>query len=195
MTRRMRVLIAADDDAAVHSARGALEGLALLEVVGQVSDLAQAGREMDTSRPDVVLLDPQLVPTGRRMGEPDPLASLSRSTDIMILSPAAQRLLAVIGTVRRSDGNHRDRYGLSARERDVIEQMCTGADNDAIADALYIAPKTVKNYVGKIFVKLGARSRAEAVAAWLGTRPDGVVTPRPPTEPAGAGASRLGVGE
>jgi LuxR family maltose regulon positive regulatory protein len=53
---------------------------------------------------------------------------------------------------------------LSAREREVLRLMATGAANQQIADRLVVAITTVKTHVNGIFRKLDATSRIEAVA-------------------------------
>lgn len=56
---------------------------------------------------------------------------------------------------------------LSPREREVLRLIANGLDNGAIAEGLFISESTVKNHITNLFVKLGVRSRAEAVAwAW-----------------------------
>lgn len=56
---------------------------------------------------------------------------------------------------------------LTAREREVVELMVTGARNSQIADELVIAEETVKSHVRAISRKLRASSRADAVARYL----------------------------
>ena len=62
---------------------------------------------------------------------------------------------------------------LTARELDVLDEIATGLDNRAIASALYLSEKTVRNYVSTIMAKLQASSRAELIVrardAGLGT--------------------------
>lgn len=53
---------------------------------------------------------------------------------------------------------------LTPREREVLNLMCRGRDNSAIAAALGISPKTVRNVVSSIFTKLGVAHRADAIA-------------------------------
>lgn len=53
---------------------------------------------------------------------------------------------------------------LSPRERDVLELVAAGLSNPDIADALGIRPTTVRTHLEHLFHKLGATSRAEAVA-------------------------------
>lgn len=56
---------------------------------------------------------------------------------------------------------------LSERELDVLRLLAQGLDNASIAAVLTIAEGTVKNHITSIYEKIGAHSRAEAVAwAW-----------------------------
>lgn len=59
---------------------------------------------------------------------------------------------------------------LTAREHDVLDLLGKGLTNAEIGGRLYISPKTVEHHVGRVLIKLGVRSRAEAaaVAATLG---------------------------
>ena len=54
---------------------------------------------------------------------------------------------------------------LTPREREVLTWLARGLTNLEIADELVIAPKTVRNYVSRIYSKLGVESRAQAVLA------------------------------
>jgi DNA-binding NarL/FixJ family response regulator len=53
---------------------------------------------------------------------------------------------------------------LTARERDVLELLASGLGQAQIAEALVVSPKTVGTHIEHILQKLGAHSRAEAVA-------------------------------
>jgi len=59
---------------------------------------------------------------------------------------------------------------LTAREREVLQQLATGRANKAIADALSISEETVKSHVGNILAKLGAENRAQAIVQALKRR-------------------------
>ena len=53
---------------------------------------------------------------------------------------------------------------LTPREREVLDLLATGLAQEAIAETLFISPKTVATHIQRILVKLGVRSRAQAVA-------------------------------
>lgn len=56
---------------------------------------------------------------------------------------------------------------LSSREREVLELVALGCDNQRVAEVLNICDGTVKNHITNIYGKLQVRTRAEAVAwAW-----------------------------
>ncbi len=60
-------------------------------------------------------------------------------------------------------------FGLSPREREVMELIAVGLSNHEIAAACFISEKTVKNHINRIFAKLHADTRGQAIARWLGT--------------------------
>lgn len=53
---------------------------------------------------------------------------------------------------------------LTARERDVLRLLADGRGNTAIARALVLSPKTVRNHVSNILRKLHVPDRAQAVS-------------------------------
>lgn len=52
---------------------------------------------------------------------------------------------------------------LTGRERDVMREIATGANNAEIAAALFISEATVKTHLGNILTKLDLRDRAAAI--------------------------------
>jgi DNA-binding NarL/FixJ family response regulator len=66
---------------------------------------------------------------------------------------------------RFSDGPATDE--LSAREVEVLRLLVRGESNKQIAAALDLSENTIKSHLSRIFDKLNARSRAEAVAIAL----------------------------
>ena len=53
---------------------------------------------------------------------------------------------------------------LSAREAEVMSLIADGQTNGQIAARLFLAEKTVKNHVRRIYSKLGVGSRPAAIA-------------------------------
>jgi len=51
---------------------------------------------------------------------------------------------------------------LTHREREVLAMLTDGADNDRIAEALFISPHTARTHVQNLIGKLGVHSRLEA---------------------------------
>lgn len=90
------------------------------------------------------------------------------------LSPGA---MLVALEALRAEGQQREKVAgvslpgvspLSERELDVMNLVAQGRTNSAIAGELFVNEKTVKNHINRIYVKLGVRTRAEAIALWLG---------------------------
>jgi len=72
------------------------------------------------------------------------------------------------GDVQESNtsGRAADPHGLSAREVEVMSLIADGQTNGEIAAHLFLAEKTVKNHVRRIYSKLGVGSRPAAIAYW-----------------------------
>ena len=54
--------------------------------------------------------------------------------------------------------------GLSAQERKILELIGEGLTNRQIGERMFLAEKTVKNYVSALFAKLGMERRTQAAA-------------------------------
>jgi DNA-binding NarL/FixJ family response regulator len=67
----------------------------------------------------------------------------------------------------RSGDMHAEGAELTPRLIDVLHLVAEGRTTDEIAGTLGLSPYTVKNYMERIFERLGARDRAEAVAIAL----------------------------
>ena len=57
-------------------------------------------------------------------------------------------------------------HALSEREAEVMSLIADGQTNGEIAAHLFLAEKTVKNHVRRIYSKLGVGSRPAAIAYW-----------------------------
>ena len=77
----------------------------------------------------------------------------------------ARRARLDLGAVASAVASPADRYGLTARELDVVALVAEGRTNRQIADALFISAKTASVHVSNILAKLGVTNRGEAAAA------------------------------
>jgi DNA-binding NarL/FixJ family response regulator len=53
--------------------------------------------------------------------------------------------------------------GISPRELTVLQRLAAGQSNKEIAAELRISPNTIKTHVARLFDKLGAKSRTDAI--------------------------------
>ena len=81
-----------------------------------------------------------------------------------LISPqiAAKVLQALRAKAAGSDRVARVRAELSDRELEVLKLIANGTDNAQIARALHISPKTVKNHISNILMKLQIDNRIQA---------------------------------
>ena len=69
------------------------------------------------------------------------------------------------GPAPEFDGNPQAQgaLGISPREMAVLAELAAGHSNKEIAARLHVSPNTVKTHVGRLFGKLGARRRTDAL--------------------------------
>jgi DNA-binding NarL/FixJ family response regulator len=81
-----------------------------------------------------------------------------------LISPQiAAKMLQMLRAQRSSvDAAETIRAELSEREIEVLKLIANGNDNAAIARALFISPKTVKNHISNILMKLQMENRIQA---------------------------------
>jgi two-component system, NarL family, nitrate/nitrite response regulator NarL len=165
----------------------------LLEAGGfrvvDVPDGAAALASVRSERPAAVLLDvnmprlsgyevcralreehgaafPLMFVSGERTESFDRVAGLTIGADDYLAKPfEGDELLArVRSLLRRYAGTGAPVSSLTARELQVLGLLAEGLDQSAIAQRLVISSKTVGSHIERILAKLGAHSRAEAVA-------------------------------
>jgi NarL family two-component system response regulator LiaR len=61
------------------------------------------------------------------------------------------------------DARKREDLGLTRRELEILELMAQGMSNREIAGKLYVSENTVKTHSSRVFGKLGAKRRTQAV--------------------------------
>jgi DNA-binding CsgD family transcriptional regulator len=73
----------------------------------------------------------------------------------------------LVGATRSGDfdGNPKARaaIGISPSELTVLQEIAAGLSNKEIAARLKVSPNTVKTHAGRLFEKLGAKRRTDAV--------------------------------
>lgn len=162
-------------------------GLVLLEV--QLPDLSgyQVCRELRDSFGDEL---PIVFLSGRRTESGDRVAGLLVGADDYLVKPVALdelfvRVRRLIGRAAQPSTRANGANGsngangespLTNREREVLCLVAEGMAQKEIAGRLVISPKTVGTHIERILWKLGAHSRAQAVA--MAYR-DGLLEPAP----------------
>jgi DNA-binding NarL/FixJ family response regulator len=181
------ILIAEDDECVAELLR------ALVEAAGYDAVVALTGDEaLELARdeiPAVAILDvnlpgvsgyevcyelrrvhgralPILFVSGDRTESYDRVAGLLLGADDYLVKPFApdELLVRVRSLIRRSAPAAASRVSLTSRELEVLRLLSDGLDQATIAERLVISPKTVGTHIERILGKLGARSRAQAVA-------------------------------
>jgi DNA-binding NarL/FixJ family response regulator len=170
------VAVTGDGDEAAAEAERLRPAVALVD--DRLSTAARAQRIARMSRlilltvqtePDVIatmLLGPARGCLTYDQLEPDDLRNAVRAVanGLAWLSPAAvSAATSAMRAVRPTAPGPVEDHGLTCREREVLELLCRGMSNAAIAIALTLTEKTVKNHLSRSFAKLGVHSRGEAV--------------------------------
>jgi DNA-binding NarL/FixJ family response regulator len=188
-------ILVADDD---QSARDLL--VTLLEGAGYATQAAASGTEAiasaERARPRLAILDvcmpgvsgyevcrrlhdtygetlPVIFVSGERVDAVDRAAGLLLGGDDYLVKPfSPEELLArVVSLMRRSpEPDAQPAPVLSARELQVLGLLAQGLRRKEIAGQLVISPKTVNAHLTRIYEKLGARDRVQAVIVAYRTR-------------------------
>ena len=86
----------------------------------------------------------------------------------VLISPVIAKKLVLQINSKKENSSENPRWinELSKREREVLSLISEGYDNIEIAEKLFIAEQTVKNYVSVIYTKLGTHNRYSAMQMW-----------------------------
>lgn len=175
------LIVAPDAAARERVARGVDAGFDLVRGVGPGEELVAA---LERDRPDLVLVaaddDGSGVPGW--IGVLDAVRTTAPDVAVLVVGgPADEYRVAgealdrgAKGFLRAGEetgprpfsarGRRPATTELSRRELDVLLGMCEGLSNSEIAASLTLAEDTVKTHARRLFRKLGAGDRADAVA-------------------------------
>jgi PAS domain S-box-containing protein len=100
--------------------------------------------------------------TARRQSELDLVAAIEAvMKDASWFSRSIMDKLAILRDPRGAE--RAQAPSLTSREREVLELICEGLDDKAIAKRLALSGNTVRNHVASIYAKIGVNRRAAAV--------------------------------
>ncbi|MGC8462291.1 MAG: response regulator [Acidimicrobiales bacterium] len=133
----------ADDDALLSAVVAGASGYVLKQVRG--IDLVDSVRK---------------TAAGARLFDP---ADLARVAELATSAAAHTDVADASGNSGGGGADEDDRIGhLTPQERRILDLMADGLTNRQIGEQLYLAEKTVKNYVSNLLAKMGFSRRTEA---------------------------------
>src|ERR1700751_4791151 len=181
--RQISVFLLDDHEVVRRGVRDLLEAEPDIQVVGEAGTASSALARIPALRPDVAVLDVRL-PGGdgvtgwrevrsRMPGAAGYVLKQTRGTGLvgavrtvaagesMLDARAAGQVMARL----RDQSHKRDPLaGLTPQERRILELIGEGLTNRQIGERMFLAEKTVKNYVSALFAKLGLGRRTQAPA-------------------------------
>lgn len=90
---------------------------------------------------------------------------LTKPREKIILQEVAvvKEVLVPTGREFVLNANKRDELGITPRELEILELISQGMSNREIAEKLFVSENTVKTHSSRVFDKLGAKRRTQAV--------------------------------
>ena len=90
-------------------------------------------------------------------------ANLSSNDDACLFCFNDLPVMEKLAQVRRPQATASEMDALTAREREVLELICSGHGDAAIAERLGLSRNTVRNHVATLYGKIGVNRRSTAV--------------------------------
>ncbi|MET0729521.1 MAG: response regulator transcription factor [Acidimicrobiales bacterium] len=187
--RGLRELLDAEDDLQVVGEAGTAEeaygripatspNVAVLDVRLPDGDGVEVCREIRSKHPEIACImltsysDDEAVYAAIMAGAAGYVLKQVRGSDLVdgirrvaagesLLDPAVTT--RVLDRLRHSDDED-ELASLTDQERKILGHIAEGLTNRQIGEQMYLAEKTVKNYVSNMFAKLGMSRRTEAAA-------------------------------
>jgi DNA-binding NarL/FixJ family response regulator len=187
--RGLREMLEAEDDMEVVGEAGSAEEafgripattpqVAVLDVRLPDGDGVEVCREIRTRHPEISCImltsfsDDEAVYAAIMAGASGYLLKQIRGTDLVagirkvaqgqsLLDPTVTT--RILERLRRKDDKD-ELASLTDQERNILELISEGLTNRQIGERMFLAEKTVKNYVSNMLAKLGMSRRTEAAA-------------------------------
>jgi len=200
---KIRILLVDDHSFIRRALKISLGDESTLEIVGEAENGQVAIAQVETLRPDVVLMDIQMplmdgVEATKQIGEHFPDTKIliltvdeteeyisqalkyGASGYILKNTPPEELSFAIQAVYRgymhldlnlgrkviaripeTSEVSTTDWDKLTPREQQIVKLVATGANNEEIANQLYISTRTVKNHITNILSQLNLRNRTQ----------------------------------
>ena len=87
---------------------------------------------------------------------------LTRTREVVREAPVRVEVPVPVGPFERNEARLQQ-LGITPREMEILEAMAAGLSNREIAERLFVSENTVKTHAARLFDKLAARRRTQAV--------------------------------
>jgi DNA-binding CsgD family transcriptional regulator len=88
---------------------------------------------------------------------------LTRTREVVVVKEVAVPVeVRVSGPFQRNEAR-REQLGITPRELEILESIAAGLSNREIAERLFVSENTVKTHAARLFDKLSARRRTQAI--------------------------------
>ena len=86
---------------------------------------------------------------------------LTRTREVVVVREVPVEV-RVAGPFERNEAR-REQLGITPRELEILEAIAAGLSNREIAERLFVSENTVKTHAARLFDKLSARRRTQAI--------------------------------
>jgi two-component system, NarL family, response regulator DevR len=188
----MRVLLVDDHEVVRKGVKALIESSGEIQVVGEAATVAEAVRRVGFDDPEVVVLDVRL-PDGSGVEACREIRARFPAVRVLMLTSFADEEALLASIVAGASGYVLKRIQgselvanilkvgrgeslldptmteklfrkLRGEERAILGHIADGLTNRQIAEEMFLAEKTVKNYVSNLLAKLGMQNRSQAAA-------------------------------
>jgi DNA-binding CsgD family transcriptional regulator len=88
---------------------------------------------------------------------------LTKTKETVIVKEVAVPVMVRASEPFIADAKRLERFGITPRELQILELIAAGLSNREIAEKLFVSENTVKTHSSRLFDKLGAKRRTQAV--------------------------------